>query len=223
MNNSRNLGGSDSHLRPLSCFNITWDWGCITCGDFCVSACIMHQCISDWDDVYISVTMSIQTRCRCVWMKIQMDVFISHFPESWLCASCPLPPMTQCPSAPKHSPTSWLSLDQRNTVVKRRDTDTTKCHSCVWTSQICSTTCGGYTNLILSCVFIWFLQSAKLLKYNHNKTWCIIGAENWVGIWRKVNFKHKGASVEEKKNSAQKVGHRSRHVRGRSREISLIQ
>ena len=35
------------------------------------------------------------------------------------------------------------------------------------------------------------LQSAKLPEYNHNKTWCIIVGKNWVGIWRKVNFKHK--------------------------------
>ncbi len=100
----KNLGGPDSYLRPFSCINITSDGGCVTCGDFCVSACIMHHCLSVWDDVYISVTVSIYTRCRCVWVKIQMDVFSSHFPESWLCARCPLPPMTQCPSAPKHSP-----------------------------------------------------------------------------------------------------------------------
>lgn len=110
--------------------------------------------------------------CRltwCVWVKkIQIDVFISHIPAPHrLCASCPLPPMTQCPSAPKtHTHTMpWLSPDQSSAAVYLQP----------WEN--------GTTALILSCVSIT-LHTRRLTR-----------AENWVGIWRKVNFKHKGKSV----------------------------
>lgn len=110
--------------------------------------------------------------CRltwCVWVKkIQIDVFISHIPALHrLCASCPLPPMTQCPSAPKtHTHTMpWLSPDQSSAAVYLQP----------WEN--------GTTALILSCVSIT-LHTRRLTR-----------AENWVGIWRKVNFKHKGKSV----------------------------
>lgn len=77
----------------------------------------------------------------CVSKKIQIDVFISHIPAPHrLCASCPLPPMTQCPSAPKkHTHTHtvpWLSPDQSSAAVYLQP----------WEN--------GTTALILSCVSI---------------------------------------------------------------------
>lgn len=103
--NAGEIWVGETHIRDLlSCLNITWDWGGVTRGDS-LPLC-MHYALASislgWC-VYISMTdVSIGTRCRCVWVKnkIQTDVFISHLPQSWPHARCPLPPMTQCPSAP---------------------------------------------------------------------------------------------------------------------------
>lgn len=46
--------------------------------------------------------------------------------------------------------------------------------------------------LLLLLLLKGFLQPSKEHKCNHGETWCIIETENSVGIWRKVNFIHKG-------------------------------
>lgn len=100
----------------------------------------IHQCHSfDW----------------CVGVKIKKNVFNSYLPESWLCASCPPPAMTQCPSAPQSCIMSQLRsvLYSSLTLTMRYWHDYCEWHKWVWT---CSTTCGGCSNLTISCVFIWF-------------------------------------------------------------------
>lgn len=78
-----------------------------------ICVCMHYVSLSDGDDVYINVTMWVWTGCLFQG-KTHLDVFIAPFIKKkfWLCASCPLPPVTQCPSARLNSPTIWLSLDQ---------------------------------------------------------------------------------------------------------------
>lgn len=139
----------------------------------------------------------------------------------WPCSRCPLLLVMQCPSALKHTVTQLGSkIRNRLSATVRKWRNWTIC------LNFSKCNCRANVNLILSGVSLRFLQGAKL-KYNHSKTWCIIEDENAAGIRRKGNFIHKGESVEKRKGkktaSAQKVGHRSCHVRGCSREISLIQ
>lgn len=100
-----------------------------------------------------------------------MHLFLTSQP--WLGSSCPLPPVTQCPSAWKHTP--WLSSDQSSRAVHLR----------LWGNDT-----SGHWKFELSGVFFSQAESTNVI---YSETWCIIETENSVGIWRKVNFIHKGA------------------------------
>lgn len=156
----RNLG-FESPLR-LSCCYLWWF--------LCPS---MHYA-SARDDVHIAV------RCRCVLSKYKprWTFSIPLFPEAWQRASCPLPPMTQCPSAPKHSPTPWLSRPTA-LCLQLWHNDTSYHRPCFPKT---------YTELMRPRSFPSFLHSARLPKYNRSKTGFIIGSENWVGIWSESEF-----------------------------------
>lgn len=148
----------------------------------------------------------MSTYLMCVSKKIQIDVFISHIPAPHrLCASCPLPPMTQCPSAPKkHTHTMpWLSPDQSSAAVYLQP----------WEN--------GTTALILSCVSIT-LHTRRLGVLPGLKTEWEFGGKWISNIKERVCFRV-CAERGRGDSSAEKVGHRSRHVCGCSREISLIQ
>lgn len=172
----------------------------------------MHKCISVWSDVYISVTASIGA------LEKKQDERV-HFLFPRVLAVCQLSSTSRdavsfSPTVLHHDSALYSSL----TLTMRYGHDYGEWHKCVWTR---SAMCGGCSNLTISCVFIWFCFSNVIIMgldvLLGLKTEWEFG-EKWIS-----NIKERECRGREKKPSAQKVGHRSRHVRGCSREISLIQ
>lgn len=142
---------------------------------------------------------------------LDVGVFAWNSPEScsspaswfWPRSSCPLLPVMQCPSALKHTVT------QLGSKIRNRISATVrKWHNWTICLNFSKCNCRANANLILSGVSLRFLQGAKL-KYNHSKTWCIIEDENSAGIRRKVNFIHKGESVERREGRKKSLGSES--------------